>query len=436
MTKTAKIGWNGLLAVGLAAGLAWTAYSAQRGWTMHGWSDASRQWVVCQYVRARINPYELAQRLLRDTFGPATGPDRVRLKEHRIYSISSANWTPETPGMLPGQPPPEATYPPSTMSMLLPTIGFLPERGLLPVYTTANLVFLALLLVQLAQWFRAETRWSRGAAWGTAVALGMLWPPLQYGIQNGQAGIVSMLCAWLAVRRCERTPVAAGFLFLAALVKPSMALLFFIVPLVRGNWRPIWTAFFAGLLLTVLPAVWLREWPWTMLAQWMDLCRYVLQGAFTVQEILNALGWENTGRGLAVVLGIWGATLAWCVRHRRARTEALFALLALANLAWTYHERHDFVLLAFLLVWFAAQAANPERRGRGWLGLALCAVLGAALADVFYVPDLPWAHAVRWAGRLAIPALWALTALDVRASDAENRDQRTEDGKTLETGFV
>ena len=61
---------------------------------------------------------------------------------------------------------------------------------------------------------------------------------------------------------------------------------------------------------------------------------------------------------------------------------------------------------------------------------------GAALADVFYVPDLPWAHAVRWAGRLAIPALWALTALDVRASDAENRDQRTEDGKTLETGFV
>ena len=64
----------------------------------------------------------------------------------------------------------------------------------------------------------------------------------------------------------------------------------------------------------------------------------------------------------------------------------------------------------------AAQAATPERRGRGWLGLALCAVLGAALADVLYIPDAPWAHAVRWAGRLAIPALWALAALDVRAS--------------------
>ena len=185
MTKRAQIGWSVLLAVALAAGLAWTVRSAHRGWTTPGWSDASRQWVVCQYVRARINPYEIAQRLLRDTFGPSTGPDRVRLKEHRIYSISSAQWTPETPGMLPGQPPPEATYPLSTLSMLLPTIGFLPERWLLPVYTTANLVFLALLLSQLAQWFRMETRWPRGAAWGTAVALGLLWPPLQYVVQNG-----------------------------------------------------------------------------------------------------------------------------------------------------------------------------------------------------------------------------------------------------------
>jgi hypothetical protein len=185
-----------------------------------------------------------------------------------------------------------------------------------------------------------------------------------------------------------------------------------------------------GLLLTALPAWWLGEWPWVLLGQWMDLCRYVLQGAFTVQEILNALGWENTWRGAAVVLGIWGAVLAWCVRYRRARTEALFALLALANLAWTYHERHDFVLLAFLLVWFAAQAATSDHRGRGWLGLGLCAVLGAALADTVYIPAAPWAHAWRWAGRLAIPALWALTALEVRASDtATRRRERTDQGR-------
>jgi hypothetical protein len=244
MDKRVQAGWRMAGMIGLLAGLLFTARSVQRGWTMHGWSDASRQWVVCQYVRARINPYELAQRLLHDTFGPATGPDRLRLKEHRIYSISSAEWTADTPGLLPGQPPPEATYPPSTMSMLLPTIGFLPERWLLPVYTSANIAVLILLLGQFALWFQAETGWTRAGSWGVVAALCLVWPPLQYVIQNGQAGLVSMLCAWLAVRHFDRMPVAAGLLFLGALVKPSMALLFFIVPLVRWNWKPIWTALF------------------------------------------------------------------------------------------------------------------------------------------------------------------------------------------------
>lgn len=428
MDERAKTGWRMAGVVCLLAGLLFTARSIQRGWTMHGWSDASRQWVVCQYVRARINPYELARRLLHDTFGPATGPDRLRLKEHRIYSISSAEWTAETPGLLPGQPPPEATYPPSTMSMLLPTIGFWPERWLLPVYTSANVAVLILLLGQFAMWFRTETRWTRAGAWGGVAALCLLWPPLQYVIQNGQAGLVSLLCAWLAVQRFDRKPVAAGLLFLGALIKPSMALLFVIIPLVRWKWTPIWTALILGLVLTILPAWWLGEWPWVLLGQWMDLCRYVLQGAFTVQEVLNALEWENTPGAAAVVLGIWAAVLGWCAWHRRACREALFVLLCLANLAWTYHERHDFVLLVFPLVWWARQAVGPGgHRGRSAAGLLLCGVLGLALADVFYIPTAAWAHAVRWAGRLALPGLWMVAALDVRASALESRSRESID---------
>lgn len=412
--------WQGVGVLALALGLLYTGYSAQRGWTMRGWSDASRQWVVCQYVRARINPYELAQRLLHDTFGPATGSDRVRLKEQRIYSISSADWTPDTPGMLPGQPPPEATYPPSTMSMLVPTLGFLPEWLLLPVYTSANLAVLLLLLWQLGNWFQTETRWPRAAAWGTVAVLCLWWPPLQYVIQNGQAGLVSLLCAWLAVREIERRPVVAGWLFLAALIKPSLVLLFFFIPLIRWKWIPIWTAFVAGLVLTVLPAIWLGEWPWVLIGQWMDLCRYVLQGAFTIQEVLNALGWENTAQAMAVVLGIWVLVGLWCWRYRRARWEAHFVLLSLANLAWTYHERHDFVLLAFALVWFASQAVvSPRHRGWAVGGLVLGTVLGLALSDPFYIPDAPWAHAVRWAGRLALVGLWAVAAREVRCSHAD-----------------
>lgn len=97
------------------------------------------------------------------------------------------------------------------------------------------------------------------------------------------------------------------------------------------------------------------------------------------------------------------------IRYSR---RSIFSILSLP------HYRHDFALLVVLPLGFAAWTLDPQRRVRGAFGLALCAVLGASLADVFYVPDAPWAQAVRWAGRLAIPALWALTALEVRASHA------------------
>ena len=154
-----------VLLAALAGGLWTTLHSIGRAWDMGDWSDASRQWEVCQYVKARINPYDLAFHLLRDTYGPATGPDRILLREHRIYSISSSNWK-DHPSILPGHPPPEATYPPSTLSMLVPTIGFLPKFFLLPVYTTANILFLSLLLVLLAKWLARKPAGIHGFPWG------------------------------------------------------------------------------------------------------------------------------------------------------------------------------------------------------------------------------------------------------------------------------
>lgn len=407
-----------LLALLLAGGLAFTAHSVRKSWRLGDWSDASRQWEVCQYAKARVNPYELAFRLLRETFGPAVGPERIRLKEHRIYSVSTAQWR-DQPGVLPGHPPPEATYPPSSLAMLMPTIGWLPKPALLPLVSAVNLACLLLLIATFAAWFRRETSWSPAMAAGLAAALCLLWSPLQFAIENGQFGVLVLLCAWSAIARLDRAPRLAGLLFMVALVKPSLVLLFFFVPLVRWQWKPIWTAFLLGLLLTALPALWLQVWPWTLLAQWLGLCRYLLQGAFTLQEVLNALGWENTTRGVLVVLGVWSAVLAWCVAHRRARNAELFAFLALANLSWTYHERPDFTLLVFLPILFAAQLADASRRRIALPGLILSLVLGLALNDVFYVPDAAWAQAMRWAGRLSLPGLWFLAAAAVRRSHRE-----------------
>jgi hypothetical protein len=408
-----------MLAAGALAGFAWLRFSVDKALHYGDWSDASRQWEVCQYVKAKINPYELAFRLLRDTFGPATGPNRVLLREQHIYSISMSNWNENTPGLLPGHPPPEATYPPSTMSMLLPTIGFLPKPVLLRLYTAANLVFLALLISILTSWFQAETRLAHPLSLALVAMLCLLWSPLQYVIANGQAGILALLCAVAAIRLLDRAPLIAGALFMVSLIKPSMVLLYFFIPLVQWKWKPLWTTFFLGVILTLLPSFWLHEWPWVMISQWMGLCRYVLQGAFTLQEVLNAIGWENTMPGTFVVLLLWGSVLSWCARYRRSGWEVQFAFLSLANLAWTYHERHDFVLLAFLLVIFAAQLVHSNRRAGAIIGLGLCLILGLALSDRFYVPAESWAHALRWAGRAALIGLWGLTAAGVRRSHLE-----------------
>lgn len=404
------------LAAALLCGLFFLAARTRSGLRMGGWSDASRQWEVCQYVRARINPYELADRILRDTFGPATGPDRLLLREKRIYSISSAQWDESTPGLLPGHPPPEATYPPSTLAVLLPLIGFLPQTALLPIYTSVNLLFLSVLLLFLAQWTRASTGLSASGAWLLASAVCLCWPPLVFAVQNGQAGIPVLLCALAFARLFPRRPVLAGVLLMLALVKPSMALLFAFIPLVHWRWRPLWTVFFLGVALTLLPCLWLREWPWIVLAQWMDLCRYVLQGAFSLQEVFNALAIENTVWSTLAILLLWGGVLAWCVWCRRARWEWLFAFLALANLAWTYHERHDFVLLAFPCLLFAADIVAARHRILSWIGLILCILLGTALSDFFYVPDAPWARLVRWSGRGALLALWPVVMARLRQS--------------------
>ena len=73
-------------------GVVMTGRAFVRSVKLGDYSDAMRQWEVCQYVKARINPYELAFRLLYDTFGPATGPNRIKMRETRIYSVNTARW--------------------------------------------------------------------------------------------------------------------------------------------------------------------------------------------------------------------------------------------------------------------------------------------------------------------------------------------------------
>lgn len=401
--------------IALAVGLWMVGGSVAGAVRLGDWSDAMRQWEVCQYLKARVNPWEVAYRVLSETFGPVSGPNRVRMRETRIYSVNSANWRGDS-GVLPGHPPPEATYPPSSAVMLTATFGMLPKALLLPVYAAFNILCLLAVVWELGKWFRKETGAGIWVSLGMVTALCCLWPPVRFGIFCGQPILFVLLCAWVAARRMETAPVWAGMCFAGALLKPSCALLFAVLPLVRWRWKPLWTTFIIGAGLFMSPCAWLGEWPWVVLDQWTGLCRYLLQGSFTLQEFINALEWDNTPMGWLVVLAVWGGTAGWCVFHRHARWERHFALLCLANLAWTYHERYDFTLLVVPLVVLATDAWSRQNRLRGLMGLALCLVLGVAFTDIVYVTDATWAQALRWGGRLSLVGLWGMTAEAMRQS--------------------
>lgn len=410
-----KVILTSVLLTALAVGLWMVGKSVAGAVRLGDWSDAMRQWEVCQYLKVRVNPWEVAFRVLRETFGPVSGQNRVLMRETRIYSVNSANWRGDC-GVLPGHPPPEATYPPSSAALLTATFGMLPKAMLLPVYAVFNILCLLAVVGELGKWFRRETRTGTWVSLGTVAVIYCLWPPVRFGILCGQPILFVLLCAWMAARKMEDYPICAGMFFAGALIKPSCSLLFAVLPLLRWRWKPLWTAFFICAGLFMSSCAWLGEWPWMVLGQWTGLCRYLLQGSFTLQEFINALAWDNTPMGWLVVVFVWGGTAGWCVFHRKARWERQFALLCLANLAWTYHERYDFALLAVPMVVFAADAWLRHNQVRGWTGLALCLVLGVAFTDGAYVTDAPWAQALRWGGRLSLLGLWGVTAVAVRQS--------------------
>lgn len=396
MTFPRFIGLGWLLAV---AGALWTLSSARDAAGMGRYSDINRQWVVTQYVADRVDPYKLAHGLFKETYGPATGPDRIHLRDVKIFAIAAAKWDANTPGLKAEYGPPEATYPPSVIVLAAPFIGLLSATTVQPAMLGLNL----LMLVAVVRVLAGQQADPRGALpW--VIALTLLWPPVQTTVRMGQFSLVVLACALTAMRAEERRPWLAGLLYTFALLKPSLGLLFLVHPFVRGRIVPIAVPVVLHGLGTLAMAWWLGANPLTMMADWAGLCRYVLQGAYTAQEWLNALRIENTTLATVLVLAFFGAVTLWCFLHRRAPRPAQASSLGFANLMWTYHERQDFVAA---LPFFTREVTSGTPRRR-LLGLVLFAVMAGGLLEVTYGGTDACSHAARWAARAAT---WTSAAL-------------------------
>lgn len=382
-----------------ALGVLWTLSSARDATSMGRYSDINRQWVVTRYVADHVNPYKLAHDLFKQTYGPATGPDRIHLRDVKIFAIAAAKWDANTPGIKMEYGPPEATYPPSVIVLAAPFIGLLSASTVQPAMLGLNLMMLVVIVRLLAGNLPDA---QRVLPW--VVAITLLWPPVQTTVRMGQFSLVVLACAFSAMRFEEKRPWLAGVLYTFALLKPSLGLLFLVHPFVRGRIIPIAVPVAIHGLATLCMAWWLNANPLTMMADWAGLCRYVLQGAYTAQEWLNALRIENTTLATVFVLAFFGTVTLWSFLYRRSPRPAQVSFLGFANLMWTYHERQDFVAA---LPFFTREIASGQGR-RSWLALALFVAMAAGLLEATYGGTDTLSHVARWAARAAT---WAAAGL-------------------------
>jgi hypothetical protein len=378
-------------------------------------SDVLRQWRVSQYVQDRVNPYPVAITALEAAAKAGTFENPLRLGIHRVVPGAPGRKQPPHAGIMPKQGPhpdtrkdvgpPEATYPPPAAVLLAFSIGYLRPDSLLGIWVLLNLVLLVLIAYELAQLQRVE----QAKVWSTVcfIAIALLWPPTPYFFSRGQFSFIVLWSVLVAARLEKNRSWLAGILYSLALIKPSLALPFLIIPLIQRRWRVLaWTAGIqAGLLLF---ASWLlRASPLALTTEWLSVGRYFMQGMYTVQEFIDDLNLDGTIWSVVLPLVIVTASTILIYRAEHLRALAMLSLIAVI---WTYHYPYDFVVLLCVIAFLSTPLIQPLRWDLWqWSGLLALAVLGIALTDVAMRGDTVAWRIVRWGGRLAV--FWTIISI-------------------------
>ena len=244
-----------------------------------------------------------------------------------------------------------ATYPPASVALLWPLVGWLPfgaARGLWAVTTAAALAWLVILVVRESL---ARSRLQR-----VAVAL---VPLAIYAtravIVNGQVALYllpALITGLLLLDR--RRPgwgrdLGAAALILPSLVKPTVAAPFlWLVILARGWLRPTLLIGLGYLALTIAAAAFQPASLVTLIRQWLASAVSVaalasLQAHANLHSWLAWLGLDALNAPVSLLaLGMLGW---WLYCHRQEDIWIRLGVAALAARFWSFHYRYDDVLI-------------------------------------------------------------------------------------------
>lgn len=279
-------------------------------------------------------------------------------------------------------------YPPSFLP-LCRLLGLTPYFVSLAIWLSATGAFYAW---SVSRWLGTHLR-DRPSMWVLLAA----FPPVLITITHGQTAFLVAGLMGAATYFVPRRPVLAGMLFGLATIKPQFGPLVPLVLLLTGQWRVIAAAAASALALALLATLAFGVQPWV---DWLALSSAAqaamsdgsvgfakMVSLFAGARLLGAPAWLayalQTALSAAVVLGIAGTAL------RRGWSDALgAALLVGALLVTPFVLDYDLALLAFPLIWLAAQEHRRWERLTILLAFAAPA-FARPLALSIGVPILP-----------------------------------------------
>ena len=244
-------------------------------------------------------------------------------------------------------------------------------------------------LMLIARWaYRTGRR--AGLSEGVVVALISLACCNYFSVLfTGQLGIVvlAFLVAALLLDRAGNDGFSGAMLGMA-MIKPTIALPFFLIPLVRGRWASLAVGAAAVGLGTA--AVWARTGvsPVEMLQQMTAVAEQIEipKGEPGPVTWLIGLGLSASAAMKAAMAAFLTPSAAAMWALRRRPVEVLYAVAAVTAQVWTHHKTYDDVVLLLLVVPLVTLALTaPQPR---WL-LLLAAVVAVSVLQLGLSHVLP-----------------------------------------------
>ncbi|HTU22593.1 MAG TPA: glycosyltransferase family 87 protein [Gemmataceae bacterium] len=363
-------------------------------------SDIVRQWIVCQYLKSGSNPYELSKDILLAKY-EAGNPGRVK-----VYAIPKEIPALRVNGLSPELGPPEATYPPPAVGLLACTIGHLTDpRTVLWIWFAINLAAVSGVVIGLTRLCPVPPGDGTVADNTRLVLAALLLFPATYStLMSGQFSLL-VLGLVLAATDPSLPWLPRGMVLGLALVKPSVALPFFLLSLVRREWCVMAAAAAVQAAAGAYVAGQTGA-TFSLFKDWLTISGFFLQGMYTFQDWLNVAGpripWLVPAASLGILI-LCGVTLTAARRLPRARQ---LSIAAVTSVFWTYHGSYDFVVLLPALLPLAGWSDQPQ--GRRWspIGIAVFAILAFGLSPMVYGGTDLATRIIRWSTRLVVIGLF------------------------------